>query len=286
MEGKVVVITGASSGIGRATAVELARRGARVLLVGRTPERCQAALAAVRDVGRADCDVIQGDLATLAGTRAVAEQVLAGTDRLDVLVNNAAVVLVRRTTTPDGYEATFALNYLSCFLLTGLLLPLLRKSAPARIVNVASEGHRYFRLDLDDLQNERRYSTMRVYGRSKTAGILWNVELARRLQGSGITANCLHPGTIRSNLGQGNGPALDVLQRILTRFMKTPEQGTATSVYLATSPDVEGVSGCYFVNCRQKKPARHAVDPVTARRLWKISEGLVGYRYLETGSAP
>jgi len=280
MDGKVVVVTGASSGIGRATALELARRGARVLLVGRTPDRCQAALAAVRDVGRADCDVIQGNLASLAGIRAVAAEVLARTERLDVLVNNAAAVFVRRTTTPDGYEGTFALNYLSYFLLTGLLLPLLRKSVPARIVSVASEGHRYFRLDLDDLQNQRRYSTMRVYGQSKTAGILWNVELARRLDGSGITANILHPGAIRSNLGQGNGPVLDVLQRLATWFMKTPEQGAATSVYLATSPEVEGISGRYFVNCREKKPARHAVDPATARRLWEISEDLAGYRYL------
>jgi NAD(P)-dependent dehydrogenase (short-subunit alcohol dehydrogenase family) len=279
MQGKVVLITGASSGIGRATAVDLARRGARVFLVGRTPEHCEAALAAVHAVGRADCEMIQADLASLAGIRALAKQVLARTERLDVLLNNAGVVLVRRTTTPDGYETTFALNHLSYFLLTGLLLPLLRKSAPARIVSVASHGHRMGRLDLDDLQNERHYSTLRVYAQSKTANILWNCELARRIEGSDITANCLHPGTVRSNLGQGNGPVLDALQRILTLFMKTPEKGAKTSIYLATSAEVEGVSGRYFVNCREKKPAPHATDPSTARRLWEISEELVGLRY-------
>jgi NAD(P)-dependent dehydrogenase (short-subunit alcohol dehydrogenase family) len=198
---------------------------------------------------------------------------------LDVLVNNAAATIVRRTTTSDGYETTFALNHLAYFLLTGLLLPLLRQSAPARIVSVASEGHRRAPLDLNDLQSEKSYSVMRVYFRSKTANILWNQELARRLEGSGVTANCLHPGAIRSNLGQGNGPILDVIQRVVTLFMKSPEKGAATSIYLATSPEVEGLSGRYFVNCREKKPAGHATDMATAQRLWEISEELVDYRY-------
>jgi NAD(P)-dependent dehydrogenase (short-subunit alcohol dehydrogenase family) len=279
MEGKVVLITGASFGIGRATAVEIARRGARVFLVGRTPQHCEAALAAVHAVGRADSEIIQADLASLAGIRALAEQVRARTKRLHVLLNNVGAVFVRRTTTPDGCEATFALNHLSYFLLTGLLLPLLRDSAPARIVSVASHAHRMGRLDLDDLQNERRYSAMRVYAQSKAANILWNCELARQLEGKGITANCLHPGAVRSNLGHGNGPLLDALQRIVTLFMKTPTKGAETSIFLATSPDVEGLSGRYFVNCREKRPAPHATDPSTARRLWEISEGLVGLRY-------
>jgi len=279
VEGKVVLVTGASSGIGRATAVELARRGARLLLVGRNPERCDAALAEVRAAAGDDCRMIATDLASLAAIRALADEVSAVTDRIDVLVNNAATFVTHRTTTVDGFETTFAVNHLAYFLLTGLLLPLLRRSPAARIVSVASNGHRMAGVDLDDLQSERSYSTFRVYGQSKTANILWNRELARRLEGTGMTANCLHPGGVRSNLGTGNGPVLDRLQRIITRFMKSPEKGARTSVYLATSPEVEGVTGRYFVNCREKQPAPHATDPDTARRLWGISEELVGLRY-------
>jgi len=279
MEGKVVLVTGASSGIGRATAVGLARRGARVLLVGRNPERCAAALSEVRAAGGADSRLIPADLASLAAIRALADEVSAVTSRIDVLVNNAATFVTTRTTTVDGFETTFAVNHLAYFLLTGLLLPLLRRSPAARIVSVASNGHRMGRLDLGDLQNERSYSTLRVYGQSKTANILWTRELARRLEGTGITANCLHPGAVRSNLGMGNGPVLDRLQRILTRFMKAPERGARTSVYLATSPEVEGVTGRYFVDCREKQPAEHATDPDIARRLWEISEHLVGLSY-------
>jgi NAD(P)-dependent dehydrogenase (short-subunit alcohol dehydrogenase family) len=279
MEGKVVLLTGASSGIGRATAVELARRGARLFLLGRNPERCNAALAEVRAAGGVECSMIPTDLASLAAIRTLAQEVSAVTNRIDVLINNAAVFVTHRTTTVDGFETTFAVNHLAYFLLTGLLLPLLRRSLAARIVSVASNGHRMAGLALDDLQNERSYSMMRVYGQSKTANILWTGELARRLEGTGITANCLHPGTVRSNLGRGNGPVLDRVQRILTRFMTAPEKGARTSVYLATSPEVEGVTGRYFVNCREKQPAAHATDPDTARRLWEISEKLVGLRY-------
>ena len=280
MSEKVMLVTGASSGIGRATAVGLARHGARVLLVGRNPARCEAALAAVRAVGGASAEMLRADFSSLDGVRKLADDVLARTERLDVLVNNAATVVMGRSVTTDGYETQFAVNHLSCFLLTGLLLPRLRAKTPTRIVNVASDAHVSAPIDLDDLQNERRYSVFRVYGQSKSANILWTQELARRLGGAGVTANCLHPGTIRTNLGRGNGVALDLFQRAISLLMKSPDTGAETSIYLATSPDVAEVSGRYFANSREKAPAAHATDPAVARRLWQISEELVGFSYL------
>ena len=274
---KRVLITGASSGIGRATAIGLAQRGASVLLTGRNPERCDEALAAVRAAGGTDARMFQSDFSRLDSVRELAESIRQHTERLDVLINNAAVVVMRRTLTANGYEMIFAVNHLAPFLLTGLLLPLLNPGA--RIVNVASDAHRWGALDFDDLHNERSYIALRVYGQSKTANILWNLELARRLDGSGVTANSLHPGAIRSNLGGGQGFAADLLRYIWALFMKSPEQGAATSIYLAESLDVEGVSGSYFANCREKQPAAHAVDGPTAGRLWEVSETLVGFRY-------
>jgi len=281
LEARTVLLTGASSGIGRATAVALAQQGARLLLVGRTPARCAETLEEIRRrTGRGDIEMLRADLSTRQGVRTLAESVRARTDRLDVLVNNAGVTLARREVTGDGLEATFATNHLAYFQLTGLLLPLLRASARARIVNVASDAHRFGgQLDLDDLQNERRYRVMRVYAQSKTANILFTQELARRLAGSGITANCLHPGGIRSNLGRGNGPALDLMHRFVSLFLKSPEQGARTSVFLAGSPEVEGLSGRYWRACREHAPAAHARDPVLARRLWEQSEALTGLRY-------
>ena len=275
-----MLVTGASSGIGQATAVGLASAGARMLLVGRTPERCKEALASVQAAGGEDAEMLQADFASLAGVRSLADEVRARTERLDVLVNNAAIAAAGRTTTPDGYETTFAVNHLSYFLLTGLLLPLLQANASARVVNVSSEAHRTGQLDLDDLQSERRYGSFRVYGQSKAANILWTQELARRLNGSGVTANSLHPGVIRSNLGRGHGGIRDLFLRFVGLFMKSPQQGAETSVYLATSPDVEGVSGRYFINCQEATPASHATDPSTAQRLWEVSEALVGHSYL------
>ena len=277
LRGKLVLITGASSGIGRATAIGLARQGARLLLTGRTGARCDEALAAVRAVGADDARMFQTDFSRLGSIRELAADIREHAQGLDVLVNNTGVVALRRTVTADSYETTFAVNHLSPFLLTGLLLPLLRSGA--RVVNVASDAHRSGALDLEDLQNERGYRMMRAYGRSKTANILWNLELARRLDGSGVTANSLHPGVIRSNLGRGHGVGADLLQRFVGLFMKSPEQGAATSIHLAASPDIEGVSGRYFANCREKQPAAHATDGPTAARLWEISEALVGFRY-------
>jgi NAD(P)-dependent dehydrogenase (short-subunit alcohol dehydrogenase family) len=281
LEGRTVLLTGASSGIGRATAVGLAGAGARLLLVGRTPERCADTLAEIRArTGRSDVEMLRGELSTQAGVRALAASVRSHADRLDVLVNNAGVTLLARQTTEDGIEATFATNHLAYFHLTGLLLPLLRAGASARIVNVASDAHRFGgQLDFDDLQSERDYRVMRVYARSKTANILFTQELARRIAGTGVTANCLHPGGIRSNLGRGNGAFFDVVHRVVSLFLKSPEEGAKTSLHLAASPEVEGLSGRYWKRCREATPAPHARDPEAARRLWEVSEALTGLRY-------
>ena len=281
LAGKTILITGATSGIGRATAVGLADQGARLLLVGRTPERIEETREEIRRrTGRDDAVLLRADLSSREGVHRLAEDVLARSPRLDVLLNNAGVTLLSRQTTADGFEATFATNHLAYFLLTGLLLPRLRASAPARIVSVASDAHRWGRLDLDDLQNERRYRGMRVYGQSKTANILWNSELARRLEGSGVTANCLHPGGIQSNLGRGNGRLLDGVHTLISKlFLKSPEEGARTSLYLAAAPEVEGISGRYFARCREHRAAPHATDPELARHLWEKSEQLTGFRY-------
>jgi NAD(P)-dependent dehydrogenase (short-subunit alcohol dehydrogenase family) len=280
LEGKTVLVTGASSGIGRATAIGLAAEGARLILVGRSPERCEETLAEIRrHTGRDDAAMLRADLSSLKEVRRLAEEVLARAGRLHVLLNNAGVTLLRRETTVDGFEATFATNHLAYFLLTGLLLPRLRESAPARIVNVASDAHRFGRLDLGDLQNEQRYRPMRVYGQSKTANILFTQELARRIAGSRVTANALHPGGIRSNLGRSRGPVLEAVRKLVGLFLKSPEEGARTSLYLASAPEVEGVSGRYFAKCRERRPAAHARDPELARRLWEQSEELTGLRY-------
>jgi len=278
---KTIVVTGATSGIGRATALGLANLGSRLILVGRDAGRAAETSAEIQSVtGRNDVEVVRGDFARLAEVRRVADELLARTEAIHVLVNNAGVTMMKRTTTPDGFETTFAVNHLAYFLMTGLLLPRLRAAAPAaRIVNVASDAHRWGALDLDDLQNERQFKAMKVYGQSKTANLLFTRELARRLAGSGVTVNALHPGAVATRLGRGNGSVLDLVQRAIGLFMKSPERGAATSIHLASAAALEGVSGRYFADQKEKQPAAHATDDVTAKRLWEISEGLTSFRY-------
>jgi NAD(P)-dependent dehydrogenase (short-subunit alcohol dehydrogenase family) len=280
-KGKTVVVTGATSGIGRATAVGLARLDSRLILVGRDAGRAQETVAEIRAAtGRADVEMLRGDFARQAEVRRVAGEILARTDAIHVLVNNAGVTMLKRTTTPDGFETTFAVNHLAYFLLTGLLLPRLLAAAPgARVVNVASDAHRWGALDFDDLQNEREYKGLKVYGQSKTANILFTRELAQRLEGRGVAVNAVHPGAVATRLGRGSGPVLDLLQRALGLFMKSPERGAETSLHVATAPDLEGVSGRYFADRREKQPQPHAADPALARRLWDVSEELTGLRY-------
>jgi NAD(P)-dependent dehydrogenase (short-subunit alcohol dehydrogenase family) len=278
MRGKTCVVTGGTSGIGLATAAALAERGARVVLVGRSPVRAEEAARAVRArAPGAEVEVELGDLASLAAIRELAAHLLARCPRLDVLVNNAGVFQLRRRTTVDGFETTFAVNHLAYFLLTSLLEAPLRATPGARVVSVASEAHRLGGpLDFEDLQSQRRYRPFGVYGRSKLCNILWTRELARRLAGSGVTANCCHPGAVATRLGQNDAAWAKALGPLLRLFLLTPEQGARTSVYLASSPALEGVSGRYFVKEREAEPARFARDDDAAKRLWEVSAALTG----------
>jgi NAD(P)-dependent dehydrogenase (short-subunit alcohol dehydrogenase family) len=280
MTGKTVVITGGNSGIGKETAVTLARAGARVVITARDASRGEAAVSDIRDRSGSDkVEVAVFDLADIASVRKGAEQLLAMCDRIDVLVNNAGLVLSDRRVTADGYEATFATNHLGPFFLTELLLDRIKESSPSRIVNVASTAHKSARsgLDFDDLQTTNRYGAMRVYGRTKLANIYFTTELARRLAGTGVTANCLHPGTVATGYGR-DGDAKGIIGfgvKLIKPFILSPEAGARTSIYLASSPEVKDTSGRYFVRCKPASPSKAARDDEAAARLWQLSEELV-----------
>ena len=274
---KVCIVTGATSGIGEEIAIGLARAGGKVAIVARSRERADATAARVRAaVPGASVDVLLADLASQESIRKLAAEILAKYPSVPVLVNNAGLVNLRRETTADGYETTFAVNHLAYFQLTLLLLERLRASAPARIVNVASDAHKFGALDMGDLQNERKYSSMRVYGQSKTANILFTRELAKRLAGSGVTVNCIHPGAVATRLAQNNGGWAVVLTKVLSPFFRTPAKGADTAVWLATAPEVEGKSGGYYYSRKEQTPAKHAADPALAAELFEVSGKLVG----------
>ena len=279
MQGKTVVVTGANYGIGKAAATELARRGAHVVMTARDRARGEAARDDVRRAsGNAQVDLLLGDFAVLDQVRALAAE-LARLPGIDVLINNAGLMLSVRSETRDGFETTFQVNHLAPFLLTTLLLPKLTAKPGVRIVTVASDAHtRGGALDFDDLQSKRSYAPFAVYGRSKLANILFTRELARRLAGTGTTANSLHPGVVATGFaGDGDASGLFAMLLKLARpFMLTPEKGAATMVYLATAPEVATVSGRYFARCREKTPARYAQDDATARRLWDESVRMTG----------
>lgn len=275
--GKTCVITGATSGIGLATAAAMAERGYRLLLLARSASRTEAALEAIRRrAPAARVDVEPVELASLRSIAHAAQRLLARCPRIDVLLNNAGVVLLRRETSADGYEKTFAVNHLAHFALTHLLLERIVATPGARIVSVASDAHRFGgALDFDDLQSERRYRGLGVYGRSKLCNILFTRELARRLAGTGVSANCCHPGGVATRLGQGDAAWTRALARLVGLFLLTPEQGARTPVYLATAPGLGSVTGRYFAKEREVRPARFARDDAAARRLWDVSEALV-----------
>src|SRR5664280_824403 len=252
MAGKTVLITGGSSGIGKATAIGLATLGARVAITGRDPRRVEAAAAEIRnDSGNPPVDGFTADLSSQAEVRRLAEEVLDAYPRLDVLVDNVGGSWATRHVTADGLEHTFALNHLAAFLLTNLLLDRLKASAPARVVTVSSNAQSLGKIEFEDLQGERRYSGQTAYNQSKLADVMFTYELARRLEGTGVTATVLHPGVVSTRFGSED-PSLifKVVVPFYRPFMKTPQQGAATSVYLASSPDVEGVTGRYFANRR------------------------------------
>ena len=282
MQGKTVVVTGGNSGIGFETAAALASMGARVLITARNADKGRAAVASIsqRLQGEGRVQLVAFDLADLTSVRRGAAEILEQTPRLDVLVNNAGLVLSERAETVDGYEATFAINHLGPFLLTNLLLDRMTESAPARIVNVASTAHNAARqgIPFDDLQSTHGYRGMHVYGQSKLANILFTLELSRRFAEKEVTANSLHPGTVRTGYGR-DGDARGLLGfgiKIASPFFLSPAKGARTSVYLASSPEVAGISGEYFVKCKPRKPRRWAQDSAAAGRLWQVSEELVG----------
>ncbi len=279
LRGKTCLITGATSGIGRSSALGLAARGARLFLLCRNPERAAALQSEIAErTGNREVEIVLADLASQAEIRRAAAHFLATGSKLDVLLNNAGVVQLERSLTVDGIETTFAVNQLAPFLLTNLLLERIVASAPARIVNVSSDAHKFGGpLDFDDLGAARRYSGAGVYARSKLANLYFTRELARRLQGTGVTVNAAHPGAVRTELGQNNdAPILMWLTNLARPFFRTPERGAETSIWLCSAPELAGVTGRYFVDCRERQPHRRARDDDASRRLWDASAKLVG----------
>jgi NAD(P)-dependent dehydrogenase (short-subunit alcohol dehydrogenase family) len=275
MQGRICLVTGGSTGIGKVTALELARRGAQVTIVSRDKARGEAALADIRQQsGNQQVELILADLSSMKEVRRVAARFLATHDRLHVLVNNAGVILTDRVVTEDNLEATFAINHLAYFLLTELLQDLLIRSAPARIINVASGAHLRGHINFDDLQAEKSYSGLRVYCNSKLANLLFTQELARRLDGTHVTANSVHPGPVATSWGTNTSGWFKWGHSLFRPFMITPEKGAETSVYLATSSDVAKVSGQYFAKMKRTRASKEANDPAIAKRLWKVSEQL------------
>jgi NAD(P)-dependent dehydrogenase (short-subunit alcohol dehydrogenase family) len=275
MEGKVVLITGGTSGIGRAAATALAAMGAEVAVTGRSRQRGEAAVEEIRDTsGNERVSLMLADLAVQTEVRGLAEEFRERYDRLDVLVNNAGIIQSKRTETPDGLELTLAVNHLAPFLLTNLLLDLLKESAPSRIITVSSEARRGAQIDFEDLQSERRYRAFKVYGMTKLANILFTYELAERLEGTGVVANCLHPGGVNTNFGANNRSFGTLLFRAFKPFMRTPEQGADTIVYLAISPEAGKMTGRYLTDRKVVASFNEPHDEATQKRLWEVSEKL------------
>jgi retinol dehydrogenase-14 len=285
---KTVLVTGGSAGIGKATALGLTMMGARVAITGRDRERSEAAARELRAAGGGQVDVFVADLSAQSEVRRLADEVLGSLSWIDVLVNNVGGYWNSRHETADGLERTFALNHLAPFLLTHLLLDRLTLSAPARVVTVASNAQAQGRIDFDDLQGLRSYSGSRAYSQSKLANVMFSYELARRLQGSGVTANALHPGVVGTGFGAEDPATVQrVFIPLLRRFMKTPAQGAATSIHLASAPDLEQVTGRYFADGKPKRSSKRSYDLITAERLWQVSADLVGLTVVaDTPSSP
>jgi NAD(P)-dependent dehydrogenase (short-subunit alcohol dehydrogenase family) len=277
MQGKVIVITGATSGIGQVAAGRLAGMGARMVLVARDKRRGEAALARLRERAPGIAHSVHyADLSRLAEMKRVAAEIAATEPRIDVLINNAGALFSSRRVTEDGLELTFATNHMAYFVLTHVLRERLIASAPARVVNTASDAHQGARLDFADLQSADGYRGFRVYGRSKLCNILYTIELARRLAGTGITANSLHPGFVATRFGDQSGGLLSYGIRIAKLFALSLEKGADTIVYLASAPEVATVSGGYFHKCRPATPSKEARDDATASRLWLDTAKLAG----------
>jgi len=278
MADKFVLITGGTDGIGKATAIGLARLGARVGITGRDRARAEQAAADIRAAsGTPAVDTFAADMTSQAEVRRLAGAVLDAYPRLDVLINNVGGFWAHRHPTAEGLERTFALNYLTPFLLTNLLLDRLKASAPARVVTVSSGVQATGRIDFDDLQGTRNYSGQRAYSQSKLATVMFTNELARRLAGTGVTATCLHPGVVRTNFGaEDQARFFGVVSRVILPLLKTPDEGAQTAIYLASSPDMDGVTGQFFANRKPKTANKVAYDTDMRARLWQVSADLVG----------
>ncbi len=272
MQGRIALITGATSGIGFETALGLARQGAHVVILGRDPMRLAAAERSIRSLsGNGNVQTLAADLLSQTEIRRAAREFSALHHRLDVLVNNAGAIFPDRRLTEEGYERTWALNHLGYVLLTLELLPPLRAAGQARIVNVASTAHARARLDFDNLQGERRFAPMDAYSRSKLANVLFTYALSSRLAGSGITANCLHPGVVATGFGRGMPGAFGLLIKLARPFFIKAGKGAKTSLFLASSPEVAGVSGAYFAGCRAVRSSALSYDEALRERLWQLS---------------
>jgi NAD(P)-dependent dehydrogenase (short-subunit alcohol dehydrogenase family) len=276
MQGKTVVMTGATSGIGEVAALKLAEAGARILFVARDERRAAALAARLSRAGAASHRPYLADLASLGAVARVGAEIARDAPRIDVLINNAGAIFSARQTTVDGLERTFALNHMSYFVLTRALLPNLKASAPSRIVNTASNAHLRARPDFDDLQSQKNYGPMRAYSQSKLCNVLFTRELSRRLQATGVVANCLHPGLVATRFGDQAGGPVGPIIWLAKRFAISPGKGAETIIYLASAPEAAATSGGYFFERRVTAPSPAAQDDVAARRLWEVSESLAG----------
>ena len=277
MSGKVCLVTGATAGIGEVTARELAKQGATVVVVSRSLERCENTTRRIRELtGNPKVDFLAADLSSQAQIRHLAEDFRQCYQRLDVLVNNAGAFYMRRKESSDGIEMTFALDHLNYYLLTLLLLDLLEDSAPARIVNVSSNAHQGGQIRFDDLNGKQKFSGWGAYSQAKLANVLFTYELDRRVKGKGITVNALHPGFVATQFAKNNGAIYRASMSVVHQFARTQEQGALTSIYLASSPEVEGVSGKYFVDQKPARSSPASYDLATAEKLWRVSAEMVG----------
>ena len=275
MAGKVCMVTGGNSGIGKESALGLATLGGTVIIVCRDKEKGEAALAELRaKSGNQDVKLMLADLSSQQSVRELADEFRKKHQRLHVLVNNAGEILTKRFVTADGFERTFASSHLGHFLLTNLLLDLIKASAPARIVNVTSEAHRGSRIHFDDLQGEKKYSAFRAYGQAKLANILFTYELARRLEGTGVTVNCFHPGVVRTGFGHDNSGVMSIVIWIASPFFSGAEKAARGLIRLAASPELESVTGKYFSKMKESKSSEESYDEAAAQRLWQVSEEL------------
>lgn len=275
MTGKVCLITGANSGIGKATALGLAKLDATTVIVSRDKDKGEAALLEIRTLsGNKNVDAMVADLSSQDSVRELAHDFTARYKKLHVLINNAGIFLPRRVATVDGLEATFATNHLGHFLLTNLLLDELKASAPSRIINITSSAHYGTEIDFEDLEGEKKYSGYHAYSQSKLANVLFTYQLAKRLEGTGVTANALHPGVVRTGFGKDQGGLMNITVRIGSPFMMSATRSAKAVIYLATSPKLDGVSGKFFSKGKEAKSSKQSYDVAAAEKLWNVSAEL------------